>query len=357
MTDAALGENLHLFDPRVTTDWRIANRGGGFYGHEIFMGPNPPRGAIIQYYLKSRPEEKERVRVTISDKDGKVLRELNGARNSGMNRLTWDLRTRPATVAEGGAGGGETETAEVQEGGSEPPAGGGFGGFGGNGALRVEPGEYTVKVSLGSTEQTKKFTVEEDPRVVISAQDRAARWQALTQLSQMTANANAAQRSMTGLQASLSSLLENSKRPGATKLPENVQKATEDLLKNVEDTCKKFAAPVQCGDRSARGAAGPPLVYTPPTLTQRIGQLLGGIESYTAPPTAWQLDQVKLLQGMLGEASASARKLAQQDLQALNKMMNDANMPHIIVPGGGRGRGTPAENDDPEEEGEPQIIP
>lgn len=356
MTDAALGENLHLFDPRVTTDWRIANRGGGFYGHEIFMGPNPPRGAIIQYYLKSKPEEKDRVRVTISDKDGKVLRELNGARNAGMNRVTWDLRTRPATVAEGGAG-GETETAEVQEGGGEQPAGGGFGGFGGNGALRVEPGEYTVKISMGSTEQTKKFTVEEDPRVVISAQDRAARWQALTQLSQMTATANASQRSMTGLHASLSNLLESSKRPGGTKLPENVQKATEDLLKNVEETCKKFAAPAQCGDRNARGTAGPPLVYTPPTLTQRIGQLLGGIENYTAPPTAWQLDQIKRLQGMLGEASASARKLAQQDLQALNKMMNDANMPHVVVPGAGRGRGAPAENDDPHNEEEVERIP
>jgi len=320
------------------------------------MGPNPPRGAIIQYFLKTKPEEKDRVRISISDKDDKVIRELNGAKNAGMNRIVWDLRTRPATApdaqAAGAAGGGETETAEVVEGGGEQPAGGGFGGFGGNGALRVEPGEYTVKVTLGSTEQSKKLTVEEDPRVVISAQDRAARWQALTQLSQMTASANASQRSMTGLHTAVSNLLESSKRPGGTRLPENVQKAAEDLLKNVEVTCRKFAAPAQCGDRSNRGAAGPPLVYTPPTLTQRIGQLFGGIESYTAPPTVWQLDQIKLLQGMLTDASGSARKLAQQDLQALNKMMNDAGMPHIVVPSGGRARGGPAEDED-----EADMIP
>jgi len=134
-----------------------------------------------------------------------------------------------------------------------------------------------------------------------------------------------------------------------------VQKAADDLLKKVEETCKKFAAPAQCGDRTNRGAAGPPLVYIPPTITQRVGQLLGGIESYTAPPTAWQLDQVKLLQGMLSEAGGAARKLAQEDLSALNKMMNDANMPHITIPGGARAR--PAQTDEEEEEDASDPIP
>src|SRR5439155_1023693 len=251
-------------------------------------------------------------------------------------------------------GAGETETTEVVEGGGEQAPGPGFGGFGGGGALRVEPGEYTVKIAVGSNEQSKKIVVEEDPRIVISAQDRAARRQALAQLAQMTATATAAQRSLTGLHTSVSSFLEASKRPGATKPPENVQKAADDLLKKAEETCKKFAAPLQCGDRTNRGAAGPPLVYIPPTITQRVGQLLAGIESYTAPPTAWQLDQIKLLQGMLSDAGGAARKLAQEDLPALNKMMNEAGMPHIVIPGGGRARAGQAEEEE-EDEDEDEI--
>ena len=130
-----------------------------------------------------------------------------------------------------------------------------------------------------------------------------------------------------------------------------VVEAAEDLLKKVEETCKKFSNPAQCGERGAgRGAAGPPLVYTPPPITQRIGQLLGGIESYTAVPTAWQLDQIKLLQSLLTDASAAARKLTQEDLQALNKTMNDAGVLHVSIPTGGRSTAAGAPDEDPDED-------
>ena len=55
---------------------------------------------------------------------------------------------------------------------------------------------------------------------------------------------------------------------------------------------------------------------------------------------------IKLLQGMLTEASAGARKLAQEDLPALNKMMNEAGVPHIVVPRGGGAAAGPAMDDD-----------
>lgn len=349
MNDAVLAEDLHLFDVPNAINWRIANRGGGFYGQQLFMGPNPPHGAVIDYYLKSKPDEKERVRITVSDKEGKLVRELTGTKERGLNRVIWDLRSRNLNAQEGAAGGEAAEPVEGAEGG-----GGGFGGFGGAASLRVEPGEYTVKVILGKTEQSRKVVVEEDPRIVISAEDRAARRQALAQLAQMVAAGTAAQRSMTGMRTSLSNFIEAAKRPGAAKLPENVQKAAEELLKKVDETCKKLANPAQCGDRGpGRGAAGPPIVYTPPPVTQRINQLTGGIESYTAAPTAWQLDQIKLLQGMLTEASGAARKLAQEDLAALNKMINEAGVPHINLPNAGRGRGAGTAEEDEDQDEEP----
>ena len=176
--------------------------------------------------------------------------------------------------------------------------------------------------------------MEEDPRITISASDRAARRQALNQLSQMATTAVAARRSITGVRTALNTAIENWKKPGAAKPPENVQKSAEDLLKRVDETCRKLATPAQCGDRAqGLGAAGPPLVYIPPPITQRVTQLLGGIENYAAAPTQWQLDQIKLLQPMLTEANAAARKLATEDLAALNKMMSDAGVPYISAPG------------------------
>ncbi|MEA2327014.1 MAG: hypothetical protein QOE68_1973, partial [Thermoanaerobaculia bacterium] len=267
------------------------------------------------------------------NKDGKVIREIDGTNDAGMNRVTWDLRTRSvneaprepeAATAGATAGGGVTEAATEQA--SEQ--GGGFGGF--QGAMRVEPGEYTVKVASGKLEQSTKVVVEEDPRIEIGPEDRAARRQALNQLGQMATSGAAARRSITGLHTAL-------KDYKKTKLPENIQKAADDLLKKVDTTCLKLGTPVQCGQPSpGLGWAGPPVVYTPPPVTQRITQLLGGIENYAAAPTAWQIDQIKVLQGLLKDAAAEAQTITKTDLEALNKMMRDANVPYVAVPVGGR---------------------
>ena len=119
LTDAALAEDLHLFDFKPATMWRLQGR-SGFTGHRQFLAPNPPNGAVIDYYLKAKPDEKERVRVTISDKDGKVVRELDGTKEPGINRVVWNLRTRSVTEAPREPG----EAAESPES-AEQPGGGG----------------------------------------------------------------------------------------------------------------------------------------------------------------------------------------------------------------------------------------
>jgi hypothetical protein len=204
--------------------------------------------------------------------------------------------------------------------------------------MRVEPGDYIVKVSVGSLEQSKPVTVEEDPRITLTAEDRAARRQALDQLAHMGSQAVAQRRAMMAMRRSLSEAVEGWKRPAAAKPPEAIQKQAEDLLKRTEETCKKFGTPAQCGERGpSMGNAGPALVYTPPPVTNRVLQLLGGIENYAAAPTATQLDQIKILQGLLQADSAESRKLVQEDLPALNRAMAAAGVPYIAVPrGGGR---------------------
>jgi photosystem II stability/assembly factor-like uncharacterized protein len=336
MTDAIPSEELHVFDTRPATEWRVVNR-SGFTGHKQFFGPNPQNGALITYYLKSKPAEKEKVKLTVTNKEGKVIREIDGTGDAGVNRVTWDLRTRSANEAprEEGAGGATSETAgeaggEAGAGGPGGQGGGGGGGFGGfQGATRVESGEYTVKVAIGKTEQTTKVVVEDDPRIEMSPEDRAARRQALNQLTQMAQSGAAARRSITGLHTAL-------KDYKKTKLPENVQKAIEDLSKKTEATCLKLATPVQCGQAGpGQGNAGPLLVFIPPPVTQRITQLLGSIENYSAAPTAWQLDQIKLLQSMLKDSATEAQTLTKTDLETLNKLMRDANVPYISLPAGG----------------------
>jgi hypothetical protein len=309
LDDKVAALDLHVFDIRPATAWRMYG-GRGVTGHQRFIGANPLYGAMIQYYLKAAISEKEKVKITVLDKSGKTVRELDGPKEAGLNRVNWDLRyAAPAEPTE------EQRNAMTQ----------GFF-FGGARGPMVEPGEYAIKIAAGKTEATQTAKVEEDPRINASAAERAARHKALMDLYELYKTADSGQKSVTRLKTQLTSTLESWKRPGASAVPENVRKSAEALSKQVDDLSSRFVAP-----QGPTGAAGPPLEYRPPTFPQRIGRLMFAIEGYTAAPTSQQIDDIAVVSKSLPEAMTRLKKLTDEDLPALNKAMNDAGMPHIAL--------------------------
>src|SRR5206468_811327 len=199
MDASVIASPLTFFPPRTARTWHLQHR-QWFAGHKVFTAKNSPYGAIMSYYLKEavppeapkkgseekdkkdRAEEKPKteargdatekkegkVKITVLDKDGKTIREMDGPGAAGVNRTNWDLRSNAPAEA----------TPQQLE-----AAAAGFG-FGPRGPL-AEPGEYTIRIKAGEKEATQKVTVEEDPRIVMSAADRAARREAIEQLYAM----------------------------------------------------------------------------------------------------------------------------------------------------------------------------
>src|SRR6185369_8413507 len=154
-----LDKSVHLFDVRPGTIWMNDTRLGRYVGgSKLFRGQNPPSGTAITYYLKSAPAAD--VKITILDYSGKVVRNLVGTNEVGLNRVQWNLRgdppPRPVGGGFGGGGGG---------GGGGGVGGGGGGGFGGifNQGLPLDAGTYVVKVSVAGSDLTTKVVVENDP--------------------------------------------------------------------------------------------------------------------------------------------------------------------------------------------------
>jgi photosystem II stability/assembly factor-like uncharacterized protein len=374
MNGKVLTSDLYLFDVRAPISWRLFNR-TWFGGHKSFEAPNPPSGAMINYFLKNKLEAKERVRITISDKSGRTVREImcggppptqpqeggRGAASAGMsgggtgamrcdpkpgiNRFVWDLRqSAPMQLSE-----------EQQQ---------GIGFFGGIRGSRVDPGEYMVKIDVveapapgsgprggpgggsstpGKWELTRSFTVQEDPRVTLSEADRKARRDAINRLTQMSTGMMMAQRGIMGLRTNLNNALEGWKRPGGQRVSDDVRKAAEELLKKVDELYPKFGT--LPSDQGQAGSAGPPLVERGTPLPMRVGRLMSGLEGWSGPPTASQLEEIETLGKQVKEASDQARKLTVDELNALNKMMRDAGVPYITTAGGGgRPGGPPGEN-------------
>jgi photosystem II stability/assembly factor-like uncharacterized protein len=301
MTEQLLTKDLHLFDVRPAVEWHLMDS-KTFVGHTFFIASNPPPGALIDYYLKAKPDRRSDLKISILDKDQKVVRELKDMpAEPGLNRVAWDLRTDAASQpSAGGRGGG----------------GGGGGGRGGGGrGVLVEPGQYTVRVALGSTQTTKNVLVEQDLRVDLSPKDATQRRQAITELFGMAKESDASQRKFTALRTALTDLRK-------TGLPESVKKAVEDLDAKMTSIQKTPAA--------GRGGGGTG-EYVPQPVSQRIATLLSGIDGYAFAPTSGQLAEIPHLRVEMTEVDAKIEKLIDEDLPALNKLMNDAGVAHISI--------------------------
>jgi hypothetical protein len=135
LTPAVLAQDVTLFDIRPAlaylTDVTLSQQIGG---QKVFVGENAPRGTMISYYLKA-PAAGD-VKISIADSAGKIVRTIDGTKAAGLNRVAWNLSPTGRT---GG------------------PGGGGFGNI-----PSVDPGPYTVTLTVNGRTLSKPVVVLED---------------------------------------------------------------------------------------------------------------------------------------------------------------------------------------------------
>jgi photosystem II stability/assembly factor-like uncharacterized protein len=338
-----------LFDPRPAVAFRLAgSRGGG--GHRIFVAPNPPSGALIQYYLPSGLPAGEQVKLTILDRDGKtVVRELSGLRaDGGVNRLTWDLRwTSPAADAgigptggqgqrrfgQAGAGGGSGGQGQGRAG-----QGAGGGGFGGLRGPRVLPGTYLVRLTVGKEQQTRPLRVEEDPRITLSSAELRARLDAQTRVLGLFRSAADARRSLQELRTRLGTL---QSAPGLQAAPKPTRDVVAALAQKVGDLLARLT-------QARRGPAGqdapPPQPETPEApppggavggeqaLTSRILALAASLEGITEPPSRAMRQEGDELANALRQILRELNDLDEKAIPALNRQLQEQQLPPLSPP-------------------------
>lgn len=366
MSDAVMSSDLAAFEGPTATEFRLYNRKGNT-GHKWFESANPPYGAMIDYYLRAKPDGN--VRITITDKSGKLVRELTGTKEAGVNRVVWDLRLAGpnqaglggggrgggggAGAGRGGGGGGgrgggagagqqpQTAQAAAAEQGSAGAAGapgqeqagaqaaaaqfgggGGGGQFGGGRGPRVPPGDYSVKISVAGKDVTTTVRVQEDPRIQMSEADHAKWSDALMKAYELQRSAGAAQRSVQNLKTQMTSLQESLRR--TPNVPREVNDAVKSVSDQVDDIQKRL---VPVFDQS--GSAGPPLPDAPRPVLGRIGQLSNGLDSYTAAPTTDQMTRLSELSTELKGMVEQLNKLIDEAIPNLNKQIRDSGLSFV----------------------------
>ena len=170
----AATEDAKLFQPKDA--YRFGAGGGrGGRGGGGAVGANPPAGAVVEFYLKAKPQGE--VTLEFLDGAGKSVNKFStketpraqgdGGRRArrlrsaaapaarltaqpGMNRFVWNLRYPDAT---------------------------GFPGMilwaGSTTGPRVSPGKYKVRLTVDGKTQTQSFEVKKDPRLDTTPEDYA----------------------------------------------------------------------------------------------------------------------------------------------------------------------------------------
>ena len=168
---------------------------------ETPTAPNPPEGAIVDYYLKEIPAGD--LTMTIADEHGQIVRAFSSvappaatllanvpsywfgppevlSKNVGLNRFAWNLRYPTPKILPFGYFGAllpyvEYTLADHAIPGRTPreqP----------EGAL-VVPGQYTIELSAAGRRETQTLVVKPDPRVKASQADLVAQFELANQLA------------------------------------------------------------------------------------------------------------------------------------------------------------------------------
>jgi photosystem II stability/assembly factor-like uncharacterized protein len=330
-----------LFAPRKAWLYvpgsRIGDREKGSMGETFYTADNPPFGVQIAYYLKDEwkskkdqrveaerklqkegkqiqfpsfdslrqesREEPARLVLTIRDEDGSVVRRIEAKPEKGIHRLVWDLRYPPSNPA---------RTTPPPPNPYLPPP---------QGPL-VAPGSYTAGLELIADGEVQKIgdpvpvVVDVLANATLPAKNRAA----VLAFQRKTARL---QRAVLGAEKLIGELSDRLKLVRAAiaqtpTLDPSVDAEAHGLELELDDLSIAVS-----GDEFLRKQNE----NTPPSLTERVQNVVYSSWYSTAEPTTTQLDAYRIAGDAFTGELAKLKSLAEEKLPALERKLELAGAP------------------------------
>lgn len=304
MADANKAENF-LFKPED------AYRTPGFGGFQLPptapIGANPPNGAVVHYFLKSKP--KQEIALEFLDANGKIIRKFSGKPNApnapgeipvamenGLNRFVWNFRYPNATGLPG----------LIMWGGSLA-------------GPKVVPGNYQVRLTIdGKVISTENFAVKPDLRLTTSAEDFQKQFDFLMKSNQKLTETHEA-------------ILEiRDVRKQFEDLSARLKPDQKELKDKAADIIKKLTAVeeelMQTKIKSSQDALNFPI-----KLNNKLAALASTVDSADYAPTNQSYDVYNDLVGKIDAQLAVLAGIKSEDIAAFNKMFAEKNLPVITI--------------------------
>ena len=297
----ATGEDAHLFDIRMATEWEMWGRTSNF-GQSRFAGDNPDPGAWIHFHLSEDAAETagSSIDVRITDSGGALVREFQHRDvRPGVNRAIWDLRWNGAEPIPG-----------------QGPPGGGFFFFGPTGPPAM-PGTYTATVDVGEREMSKDFQLRGDPNVAASQSVYEERFTAAMRARDLETQLNRMVGTILDLDGQIDGLLESI---------EGKNLSNEEQVRTVAGDAQGQLTAVGSEVRRPPGS----MSYRDwPRLIEQLRNISRAVSGPQARPTVGQMEVLTEIEAGAAQRAQELSVIVNGVIADLNELLEDA--PKIIT--------------------------
>ena len=214
----------------------------------------------------------------IRDKNGKVVRELEGPWKRGFNRVNWDLRQAM------------NSSPEWKPGEFYYPLRGPM----------VLPGEYEVKLMAAGQEMVQKVTVKLDSRIKASEEALPAKLKAGLRVNDMVRAFLEAKAAVQAIEKEVVPIQESSKKQA--NFPEDAKSLLDEISKNLEGFRKEFIAEME-------------------GMEFELLDLMGQLDASTSRPTEAQGMIIERLMVKLDKGINTVNSLLTEKLPELQKKL------------------------------------
>jgi len=272
------------FLPWRTTQQRILGSGGWPEGDATFTGPNPPSGAVLSYYQRTRHLFGP-IKLELLDAQGHLVDTVPASKRRGINRVAWTMQVKPPRVP---------RAATLAFAGSQGP--------------RVVPGTYTVRLTKGAKVYETKLEIGLDRRAPWKVADRREHFDAAMKVH--------------ALFGEMSDLVEKIDSASAA-LGQRMKAQPQDarlagLLAKVDATKKKIVATKEGG-----------AITGEERIREHTDQLYSALLSWEGKPAAYLVARTDALRRELGDVRAEFEAL-QPQIQSLR--LSPQRLPSAVPP-------------------------
>ena len=279
--------------------------------NDMTAGTNPQYGASINYWLGATPQGP--VRLRISNAAGTVVRTLQGTASRGINRVTWNLednasmaiRLRTTPLYADWVDMGAQRVRQVNNGMT----------------IRQAPGTYTVTLEVDGQTYTQPLTVLKDPNSEGTEAEIAAQ---VAMVQQIRVDHDSAASAINRIEwtrrqlEDLRAILRD--QPGSIELLQ-MTAALNTKLVAIEEGLIQLRV-------TGTGQDG---VRYPTQVSEQLRYVAGNLTAADFKPTAQDSEVHILLKSKLEASRKALEAVLATDLQALNRLLQQRNLPGIIM--------------------------